>query len=201
MIATTERRSLRRIASEQLPGLYAFARHLVGDRADDLVQETLLRACRSFHTLEDEQAAPRWLRVIMANAWRDQLRRSGRRPVEVGVDDDEEFSLYQRLVDEDPFPYSDTMHVDFLGALSREDVHTVLGRLPEHHRIAMVLYYIEGFSTEEIADVLDVPAGTVYSHLHRGRQRFERALWDYAAECGILSDSPTAQRQHERQAP
>lgn len=191
--ATAQRASLRRLAKEQLPGLYAFARHLVGrDGADDLVQETLLRACRSFDTLEDPQAAPKWLRVIMANAWRDGLRRAGRRPVEVSVESEEEFSLYRRLVEVDPFPYSDTMHVDFLGSLSREDVHEVLAQISERYRIPLVMYHLQGFSTAEIAELLELPAGTVYSHLHRGRQRFERAMWDHAEAIGLVADSATA---------
>lgn len=188
MLDTTHRSSLRRIARAELEGLHGFARHLVGDAADDLVQETLLRACRSFETLRDEQAAPRWLRVIMVNAWRDRARRADRRPVEVPVEGDDEFSLYQRLAEVDPWPYSDTMHVDFLGSFSHRDVHDVLARLPDKYRIVLVLRYIEGFSTDEISELLELPPGTVYSHLHRGRKHLERALWAYAVESGLVSD-------------
>lgn len=197
MLAAAEQLSLRDLAKEQLPGLYAFARHLVGDGADDLVQETLLRACRSFDTLEDPQAAPKWLRVIMANAWRDELRRKGRRPVEVSTEDvlggadghhHGDVSLYQRLVDTDPFPYSDTMHIDFVGSFSREDVHAVLEQLSDRYRVPLVLHHLQGFSTAEVAELLDLPAGTVYSHLYRGRQRFEQALWDHAVEAGTVPD-------------
>lgn len=194
MLETTDRTSLQALAREQLPGLYALARQLAGRRAEDLVQETLLRACRNFHQLEDLQAAPKWLRVIMVNLWRDGLRARGRRPLEVPVEC-EEFSLYQTLVVEDPLPYSDTLHVDFLGAFSQEDVHLVLRRLPEHYRAPLVLRYVEGFDTAEIAELLDLPVGTVYSHLHRGRQHFERALWDYAEESGLLPDPTHASSQ------
>lgn len=197
MLETAERTSLQALAREQLPGLYALARQLAGRRAEDLVQETLLRACRSFHTLRDLRAGPKWLRVIMVNAWRDGIRRTRRGPREVPVDECEEFSLYRTLVDEDPLPYSDTLHVDFLGAFSQEDVHLVLARLPDHFRAPLVLRYVEGFSTGEIAELLDLPPGTVYSHLHRGRQHFEKALWDYAEESGILDDLPG---RHQRVA-
>ena len=189
MLETTDRTSLQALAREQLPGLYALARQLAGQRAEDLVQETLLRACRSFDQLRDLQAGPKWLRVIMVNVWRDRLRHDGRTPDEVPVDTgDEGFSLYRTLVDEDPLPYSDTLHVDVLGAFSPEDVHLVLRRLPERYRAPLVLRYVEGFDTGEIAELLDLPPGTVYSHLHRGRQHFERALWEYAEECGLLED-------------
>jgi RNA polymerase sigma-70 factor, ECF subfamily len=187
MLDTAERTTLQQLAREQLPGLYALARHLVGTDpgAEDLVQETLLKACRSIEQLRDLQAAPKWLRIIMVNLWRDRLRAEGRQPRDVPVDTTEEFSLYQTLADEDPMPYSDTMHVDFLGSFSQHDVHQVLQQLPDHFRAALVLRYLEGFDTADIADLLDLAPGTVYSHLHRGRQAFERALWDYAEASGL----------------
>ncbi len=66
----------------------------------------------------------------------------------------------------------------------------MLRRLPDRYRVPLVLRYVEGFDTGEIADMLALPAGTVYSHLHRGRQHFERALWEYAEESGLLDDPP-----------
>lgn len=188
MLETADRTSLQDLARAELPGLYALARQLAGSGAEDLVQETLLRACRSFAALRDVQAGPKWLRVIMVNLWRDGLRKDGREPDEVTMDGDEQFSLYRTLVDEDPLPYSDTLHVDFLGAFSRRDVHLVLQRLPDHYRVPLVLRYVEGFDTGEIAQMLALPPGTVFSHLHRGRQRFERALWEYAEESGLFDD-------------
>lgn len=189
-LGVAERTTLQSLARDQLPGLYALARHLDARRAEDLVQDTLVRACRCWDTLEDPAAAPRWLRVVMVNLWRDRLRHDGRRPRQVSVDCAEGFSLYRTLADEDPLPWSDTLHVDFLGALSTEDVHLVLARLPEHFRVALVLRYVEGFGAGEIAELLDQPPGTVYSHLHRGRERFERELWEYAEESGLLDDHP-----------
>lgn len=182
-----ERELLQRLAREQLPGLYALARRLAGDGAEDLVQEALLRACRSIGSLRDPQAGPKWLRVILTNVWRDRLRKDGREPDEVELDEDDGFSLYRTLVDEDPFPYSDTLHVDFLGAFSEHDVHVVLGRLPPLYRAPLVLRYVEGFSCQEVADALELPLGTVLSQVHRGRQRFEREMWNYAEESGLLT--------------
>ena len=191
MLETGNRDALQQLARDELPGLYALARQLAGPAAEDLVQETLLRACRSFHSLRDHQAGPKWLRVILTNVWRDRLRRSGREPGEIPLDDEEPFSLYQRLADEDPFPYSDTLHIDFLGAFSEADVHVVLQRLPDRYRAPLVLRYVEDFETNEIAEMLELPLGTVLSQLHRGRQRFERELWRYADESGLL-DGPDA---------
>lgn len=196
---TTDRAALQQLARAELPGLYALARQLAGpDGAEDLVQEALVRACRAFASLDDPQAGPRWLRVILANVWRDRLRSRGRRPHELPVDEEEHFSLYATLVEEDPLPYSDTLHVDFLGSFSEDDVHLVLQRLPDLYRAPLVLRYVEGFDTSEIADVLGLPLGTVLSQLHRGRQRFERELWCYAEESGMLaaprSTAPTGAR-------
>lgn len=201
MLETAARTSLHALARAELPGLYALARQLAGPAAEDLVQDTLLQACRSFGTLRDLQAGPRWLRVILVNRWRDRRRREGRAPIAVPVDGEGRFSLYRTLVDEDPLPYSDTLHVDFLGAFSEEDVHLVLARLPDTYRVPLVLRYVEGFSTGEVAELLELPPGTVYSHLHRGRQRFERALWDYAEESGLLDPAPTRTRPSTGRTP
>jgi RNA polymerase sigma-70 factor, ECF subfamily len=196
MLGTVDRAALQELARAELPGLYALARQLTrtAAAAEDLVQETLVRACRSFHTLEDLRAGPKWLRVIMLNRWKDDLRCRERQPAHVALDaSPEPFSLYRTLADEDPFPWSDTMHVDFLGSFSAEDIHQVLQRLPDLYRVPLRLRYVEGFSTGEIAELLELPAGTVYSQLHRGRQHLERALWDYAQESGML-DEPLDRR-------
>lgn len=200
MLEIVDRTSLQELARAELPGLYALARQLTRTRsaAEDLVQDTLVRACRSFDTLEDVQAGPKWLRVILVNLWKDDLRRRDRRPDEVLVDPAPapgHFSLYRTLVDEDPLPWSDTMHVDFLGAFSSEDVHLVLQRLPDRYRVPLLLRYVEGFDTGEIAALMDIPPGTVYSHLYRGREHFERALWEYAEESGLLEDQASTTRK------
>jgi RNA polymerase sigma-70 factor, ECF subfamily len=191
VLETGERAALQQLARDELPGLYAFAWQLAGPDAEDLVQEALVRACRSFESLRDRGAGPRWLRVILTNVWRDRLRKDGRGPGEVPLDEDESFSLYQTLVDEDPLPYSDTLHVDFLGAFSEEDVHLVLQRIAPRYRTPLVLRYVEGFDTNEIAEILELPLGTVLSQLHRGRQRFEQQMWRYAEESGLLADQAT----------
>lgn len=194
-LQTRDRATLRELARAELPGLYALARHLDSTEAEDLVQEALVRACRSITGLRDTAAGGRWLRVILMNVWRDRQRKDGRVPDEVPVHDEDHVSLYRRLSDEDPFPYSDTMHIDFLGAFSRADVHHVLARLPPHYRVPLVLRYVEGFDTTEIADLLDRSLGTVCSQLHRGRERFEEELWEYARESGLVPDHDTVTRR------
>lgn len=184
--ATRSREAFEALAAEAIPGLYALARRLTDRGAEDLVQECLLRAYRAYAALEDEAAGPAWLRRILVNAFRDRLRKEARSVDEVTVGDVEDFSLYRALADEDPFPYSDSLHLDFLHAFGREDVRAVLLRLPVRYRAPLVLRYMEGFSTKEIARLLHEPIGTVLAQLHRGRKLFERELWDYANETGLL---------------
>jgi len=187
VLKTSDRAAFQQLARDELAGLYALARRLTGRDAEDLVQEALLRACRSFASLREPRAGGQWLRVILTNVWRDRLRKGSREPAEVSLDDAEGFSLYRTLVDEDPFPYSDTLHLDFLGGFSEDDIHIVLQRLPARYRAPLVLRYMEGFPTKQIARLLELPLGTVLSQLHRGRKLFERALWDYAIESGAMN--------------
>ena len=98
------RESFQRLASAELPALYWLARRLVRDGAEDLVQEALLRAYRSYGTLRQDTAAGPWLKTILVNVFRDQLRRQDRVVEELPVDQVEDFSLYQTLIEQDPLP-------------------------------------------------------------------------------------------------
>jgi RNA polymerase sigma-70 factor (ECF subfamily) len=178
--------AFRELAESQLPRLYALARRLVDDEAEDAVQDCLLKAYRSFDRLEDPAAGRAWLTSILVNTCRDRGRARSRRPEEVGVDDIDDFSLFRRIADEDPFPYSDSLHLDFLHQFGREDVRAVLASIPELYRVPMLLTYVEGYHAKEVARFLDAPLGTILARLHRGRKLFERRLWDYAEENGLL---------------
>ena len=175
------------LAIAELPALYSLARRLVRDGAEDLVQEALLQAFRAFGTLKDDAAAGRWLKTILVNVFRDQLRKRSRSVDERPMGDLSDFSLYRTLVDEDPFPYSDTLHADFLQVFDSEDLREVFLRLPDIYRIPLVLRYIDGFATKEVARLMDAPLGTILARLHRGRRLFEREMWAYAQESGLLT--------------
>ena len=178
----------RVLAEEQLPRLYAIARRLVGDDAEDAVQDTLFKAYRGFDRLEHPEAAPAWLTSILVNVCRDRGRARARAPQEVSIDAVDDFSLFRKIADEDPFPYSDSLHLDFLEQFGSEDVRAVLARLPDLYRIPLVLVYVEGFATKEVARILEAPLGTVLARLHRGRKLFEKQLWEYAEEVGLLRE-------------
>ena len=180
--------AFQRLAVRELPALYSLARRLVRDDAEDLVQETLIRAYRSFGALKEDEAAARWLKSILVNVFRDELRKRARSVEELVVEEVDGFSLYRTLVEVDPFPYSDTLHLDFLRAFGKDDVREVLLRLPEIYRATLVLRYMDGFATKEIARMLETPLGTILARLHRGRKRFETEMWAYAEETGLLTE-------------
>ena len=145
-----------------------------------------MQAFRGFATLKEDAAAGRWLKTILVNVFRDQLRKRSRTVDERPMGDLDDFSLYRTLVDEDPFPYSDTLHLDFLQGFDSEDLREVLIRLPDIYRIPLVLRYMDGFATKQIARLLDTPLGTILARIHRGRRLFEKELWIYAEEIGLL---------------
>jgi RNA polymerase sigma-70 factor (ECF subfamily) len=188
-IGTTDRtkEAFQELVARELPGLYSLARRLVRDGAEDLVQEALLQGYRAFGTLKEEAAGGRWLKTILVNVFRDQLRKRSRSLEEVAAGNLEDFSLYRTLIDEDPFPYSDSLHTDFLDAFGREELREVLLRMPEIYRAPLVLRYMDGFSTKEIARLLDAPLGTILARLHRGRRLFERTMWAYAEEARLFT--------------
>ena len=187
-LSENPRQSFERLARGQLSRLYAIARRLVGDEAEDAVQDCLLKGFERFHQLDDPEAGPAWLTRILVNCCHDRGRRDARRPQEIALSAVEDFSLYRKIALEDPYPYSDSLHVDFLDGFSREDVREVLLRLPQLYRTPLVLVYMYGFATKEVADMLDAPLGTVLARLHRGRKLLERELWDYAEQMGLLEE-------------
>jgi RNA polymerase sigma-70 factor, ECF subfamily len=178
----------RDLARDELPRLYSIARRLVGDDAEDAVQDCLLKAFQRFDQLSDDAAGPAWLVSILVNCCRDRGRARARQPKEVDLGELERFSLYRKIAYEDPFPYSDSLHLDFLSEFGPEDVRAVLARLPERYRVPLVLVYVEGYLAKEVSRMLDVPLGTVLARLHRGRRLFEKQMWDYAEEAGLLRE-------------
>jgi len=178
--------AFRTLARAQLPRLVSIARRLVGDDAEDMVQECLLKGFQRFTQLRDIAAGPGWLTSILVNCCRDLVRATSRHPLEIDYDDLEQFSLFKHIAYEDPYPYSDSLHLDFLGEFAADDVRAVVRRLSLTYRIPLVLVYMEGFLAREVAEMLDVPLGTVLSRLHRGRKLFEKQMWEYAEEAGLL---------------
>ena len=183
------------VARTHLDQLYGFCVRLADDRSDaeDLLQETLLRALRAWGELRDRGRPKPWLFAIATNTWRDMVRARRRRvqttPLEAIDEDADGFSLFQTIALEDPFPYSDSLHLDFLRLFRDEDVQAVFGAINPAFRLPLILTVVHGFSCKEAAGVLGVPLGTVLSRLHRGRKQLERGMWEYAVANGLVTVS------------
>jgi RNA polymerase sigma-70 factor (ECF subfamily) len=181
------RRRFEELTLPHLKALYNYAVKLTGDAAgaQDLVQETYLKALQAFSTLRDAERVKPWLFQILSRLVTDR-RRSASREVPMSPEELDRFSLYDLVGNEDPFPYSDHLHDDFLAHFRDDDIRAALRALPEAYRVPLVLLYTEGFSYKELAEVLACPPGTVMSRLHRGRKALERELWDCARRRGLV---------------
>lgn len=182
------------LVTPHLDALYGYCLRLSNRApdAEDLLQETLLRGLRARDGLRDASRVRPWLFTIATNAWRDRQRARGREVSTVsldGSDAEDDFSLFATLAIEDPFPYSDELHLDFLRLFADEDIHAVFAAISPVHRLPLILTAIHGFSCKEAAAILDVPLGTLLSRLHRGRKQLERGLWDYAVRRGLVKVS------------
>jgi RNA polymerase sigma-70 factor (ECF subfamily) len=170
-----------------MPELYAAALRLTRNPADaeDLVQETYLRAYRGFGGFEPGTNLRAWLYRILTNAYINTYRKKQREPQTVSEDEVPEWYLFEKLGGRGAEVSAETR---VLEALPDEDVQEALASLPEQFRLAVLLADVDGFSYKEIAEILDVPMGTVMSRLHRGRRALERRLWDVARERGLVRD-------------
>ncbi len=175
---------------DPLPSLYRYAFRLTRNRADaeDLVQDTALRAFRAIAQFEPGTNFKAWIFRILTRGFWASHRHNKRRPTTVDFDDTPDLYLYARSAEhglqwqgEDPA----RALIDRLGA---ERVAEAIGQLPEEYGVACTLCFMEDFAYHEIADVLDVPVGTVRSRVHRGRKMLQKALWYVAQEAGIVTE-------------
>ena len=172
-----------------LSGLYSSALRMTRNPSDaeDLVQETVLRAYRGFAGFQEGTNLKAWLYRILTNSFINTYRKRQREPVTVeGPDDLDEWYLFDRLGARNVEPSAES---EVLEQLPDEAVQRALESLPEGFRMAVLLADVQGFSYKEIAEMLDIPIGTVMSRLHRGRKALEKALWDTAVERGIVREA------------
>jgi RNA polymerase sigma-70 factor, ECF subfamily len=179
-VAASEARDRTRFEDEALAHaeqLYRIAVRLTGGRqiAEDLVQETYLRAFRAWRSYRPGTNLAAWLATIMRNANLDELRRQSRRPVQEPLDDDGDYYLYNRLALASPQPQDEV-----LARLSGTAIVSALGDLPPNFREVVVLVDVGDFTYADAAEILGIPIGTVMSRLYRGRRLLKRALADRA---------------------
>jgi RNA polymerase sigma-70 factor (ECF subfamily) len=153
--------------------------------AEDLVQETYLRAYRGFSGFEEGTNLRAWMYRILTNTFINSYRKKQREPVTVQEDDLDEWYLYDKLGGSGVEPSAEA---EVIRSMPDEDVQKALEALPEGFRLAVLLADVEGFSYKEIAEILGIPIGTVMSRLHRGRRALEKALWERVRERGLVSD-------------
>ena len=182
-----ERRAgFEREALVHLDSLYRLALRLSGNEADaeDLVQEAMLRAYRSWDRYTPGTNAKGWLLTILRHLFINEYRRKRRHPESVDLDTIEPFALLDEKQEEDP-------QTAFFDRIVDEEVLRAVDQLPEAFREAVMLSDVEGLSYEEIAKVLEVPVGTVKSRLYRGRRLLQGKLHEYAVSMGYIKGQTT----------
>jgi RNA polymerase sigma-70 factor (ECF subfamily) len=175
-------------AMEYMPSLYSAALRMTRNPADaeDLVQETYLRAYRGFGSFQEGTNLKAWLYRILTNTFINRYRAAQRRPDETDLDEVEDFYLYRRLGGLEGARASRSAEDELLDVLTEDEVREAVESLPEQFRLAVLLADVEGFSYKEIAEILDVPIGTVMSRLHRGRRALQKRLYEFAAGRGLV---------------
>ncbi len=174
---------------EYMPALYTAALRMTRNSADaeDLVQETFLRAYRGFGGFEEGTNLKAWLYKILTNTFINSYRAAKRRPEKADVEDVEDLYLYRRLTSNPVAGTGRSAEEEVFDHITDDEVKQAIETLPESFRIAVLLADVEGFSYKEIADITDVPIGTVMSRIHRGRKALQKALADFAAEHGLVA--------------
>jgi len=179
--ADARRAGFEHEALVHLDALHRVALRLTGNAADadDLVQETMLKAYRAWDSYQRGTNAKAWLLTILRHAFINEYRRRTRRPETVDVETIEPFAVFPDVQQEDP-------QGAFFDRIVDEQVLRAIDALPEAFRETLVLSDVEGLNYQDIGRILDVPVGTVKSRLFRARRLLQARLYDYAVEMGYI---------------
>lgn len=169
-----------------MDALYNFALRLTSDPndAEDLVQDTIVKAYRFFSSYEKGTNAKAWMFRILKNSFINNYRKTSKKPSQVDYD---EVSSYYESVRADSTDTTDLESLMFREMMD-DDLSEALSRLPEDFRTVVLLCDVDGYTYEEIANMLDVPIGTIRSRLHRGRNLLKTELLEYAKKRGYTGD-------------
>ena len=187
-----DRARFAELAMEHMSALYTAALRMTRNAADaeDLVQETYLKAYRAFDSFSEGTNLKAWLYRILTNTYINAYRAAKRRPEVSDVEDVEDLYLYHRLAPEAGSTRSAEEEV--LAGFTDDEVKAAIEALPDAFRIAVLLADVEGFSYKEIAEITDVPIGTVMSRIHRGRRALQKTLAGFAQARGLVGAGPVA---------
>jgi RNA polymerase sigma-70 factor (ECF subfamily) len=175
--------------TEQFMGsLYSAALRMTRNRADaeDLVQETYLKAYRAYASFREGTNLKAWLYRILTNTFINSYRAKHRQPDETELEEVEDFYLFRRLGGLEAAAAGRSAEDEVLESFTDDEVKQAVESLPENFRITVLLADVEGFSYKEIAEITDVPIGTVMSRLHRGRRALQKALHEFGKEHGLV---------------
>ncbi|MDH3414367.1 MAG: sigma-70 family RNA polymerase sigma factor [Gammaproteobacteria bacterium] len=172
-------------AMQFAPQLYSAALRMTRNPADaeDVVQETFLKAFRAYASFTEGTNLKAWLYRILTNTYINRYRKAQRRPSEVELGELQDLYLFRRLGEQSGA--SESAESEVLEQFVDADVIQALESLPDNFRIPVLMADVEGFAYKEIAEMLDIPIGTVMSRLHRGRKALQKKLWHLAEERGI----------------
>ena len=176
------------LAMEYMGSLYSAALRMTRNPADaeDLVQETYLKAYRAFGSFKEGTNLKAWLYRILTNTFINSYRARRRRPEQTELDEVEDLYLYRRLGGLEAVSAGRSAEEEVLEHFTETEVKEAVEALPEQFRLAVLLADVEGFSYKEIAEILDIPIGTVMSRLHRGRRALQKTLHDFGTERGLV---------------
>ncbi len=182
-------------AMQYAPQLFSTALRMTRNSSDaeDLVQETYIKGWRSFHTFQEGTNLRAWLFRIMTNTYINKYNAKKRKGTEVELDDVEELFLYKRLGSIDQSQLSSSAEDQMLDLFTDDEVKGALESLPDDFRIPVLLSDVDGFSYKEIAEMLEIPIGTVMSRLHRGRKAMQKMLYEYARDRGLIVEPVTVE--------
>ncbi|GHO77169.1 ECF RNA polymerase sigma factor SigH [Ktedonobacter sp. SOSP1-85] len=172
----------------QLDSLYRTALRLTNNpqEAEDLVQETMLKAFRFAHTYHPGTNLRAWLFRILNTSAINRYRRQATHPTPASLPEGEEFYLYNQIRDINGQELSQGVEDEVLNQYLDEDVYKALNDLPYNFRMPVILADIEGLSYKEIAESLQIPIGTVMSRISRARRQLQKSLWQYAKDRGYV---------------
>ena len=187
-ISETEMERQQEFQTEAVPhkdALYNYALKIVrnSDDAQDLVQETYYKAYKSYHQFQGGTNSKAWMFMILKNTFINNYRKLKREPSRVDYDEIED--IYENIKSEQS--KDNNLDLDFYNNLFDDDLSSALAKLPEKMKEVFLLCDLEGYSYDEISEIVDIPIGTVRSRLHRARKLLQDELFGYAKVNGYLN--------------